>query len=74
VKRNRAGSKPELISVLIARFSNCFYLPFAVQLTIVINDIALALLEVIQLGVARAAVSGLAMRLQVVAFNAYPIA
>ncbi len=40
------------------------------QLAIVINDVTLAFLEVIQLGVSRAAVSGLAVSLQVVALDA----
>jgi hypothetical protein len=45
-----------------------------VQLSIVINDIAPALLEVIQLGVSGSAVSGLAMRLQVVTINVNAVA
>jgi len=45
-----------------------------VQAAIVIHDVTLALLEVIQLGIARAAISGLAMRFQVVALNANSIA
>ena len=40
------------------------------QLAIVINDVTLAFLEVIQLGVSRAPVSGLAVGLQVVALDA----
>ena len=51
-----------------------FALPFAMQLAIVIDNVTLALLEVIQFGVARAAISGLAMCLQVVTINANAVA
>jgi hypothetical protein len=45
-----------------------------VQTAIVIDNVTLALLEVIQFGIARAAISGLAMCLEVVALNANSIA
>jgi hypothetical protein len=44
------------------------------QLAIVINNVTLALLEIIQFGVSRAAISGLAVCLQVIAINANAVA
>ena len=49
-------------------------LPLAVQFAVVIDDITLAFPEVIQFGVARAAIPGLAVCLQVIAIDTNSIA
>lgn len=66
---------PFLQSIIFGvHFPGYWALPSAVQLAIIIDDVTFAFLEVVELSVARAAVSRLAVSFQVITINANSIA